>query len=78
MDKKMARIVGPGVCLILITLGAILAWGLPETEGLYFNVIGLIMVTVGVVGIPATLIGTAFFTGRNKPKRDTPRRRHRR
>lgn len=67
----MARLAPLGACLILIALGAILAWGLePRIEGLYLNIIGLSLIAVGVVGLPVTFIATTFLSGRDRPDRD--------
>jgi hypothetical protein len=46
--------------LVLIALGAILYWAVSaEAEGFNINMIGLILLIVGVIGLVLTLIMTA-------------------
>lgn len=51
---------GIGGSLFLVALGAILYWAVSvEAEGFDLNMIGLILMIVGVVGLILTLIMTA-------------------
>ena len=51
---------GIGGSLVLIALGAILYWAVSaEAEGFNINMIGLILLVVGVIGLVLTLIMTA-------------------
>ena len=51
---------GIGGSLFLVALGAILYWAVTvEAEGFDLNMIGLILMIVGVVGLILTLIMTA-------------------
>jgi Domain of unknown function (DUF6458) len=51
---------GIGGSLVLIALGAILYWAVSvEAEGFSINMIGLILLIVGVIGLVLTLIMTA-------------------
>lgn len=51
---------GIGGSLVLIALGAILYWAVSaEAEGFDINMIGLILLIVGVIGLVLTLILTA-------------------
>jgi hypothetical protein len=51
---------GIGGSLVLIALGAILYWAVSaEAEGFNINMIGLILLIVGVIGLVLTLILTA-------------------
>ncbi|MFP5316665.1 MAG: hypothetical protein ACLGI2_00010 [Acidimicrobiia bacterium] len=58
---------GIGVSVVLMALGAILAWGInvDNAEGFNINTIGVILVIVGAIGLAVTL---AVFGGR---RRDT-------
>jgi len=54
---------GIGGSLVLIALGAILYWAVSaEAEGFNINMIGLILLIVGVIGLVLTLIMTASET----------------
>lgn len=51
---------GIGGSLVLIALGAILYWAVSaEAEGFDINMIGLILLIVGIIGLVLTLILTA-------------------
>lgn len=51
---------GVGGSLFLVALGAILYWAVTvESEGFNINMIGLILMVVGVVGVVLTLLMTA-------------------
>lgn len=51
---------GIGGSLVLIALGAILYWAVSvEGEGFDINMIGLILLIVGIVGLVLTLLMTA-------------------
>ncbi len=51
---------GIGGSLFLVALGAILYWAVTvEAEGFDLNMIGLILMIVGVIGLILTLIMTA-------------------
>lgn len=51
---------GIGGSLLLIALGAILYWAVSaEAEGIDINMVGLILLIVGIVGLILTLIMTA-------------------
>lgn len=61
---------GIGGSLVLIALGAILYWAVSaEAEGFDINMIGLILLIVGVIGLVLTLILTAS-TGTTDGDRD--------
>jgi hypothetical protein len=64
----MMRTGGIGGSLFLIALGAILYWAVSvEGEGFDVNMIGLILLIVGIIGLVLTLIMTAADT---EAKRD--------
>lgn len=51
---------GIGGSLLLIAIGAVLYWAVNvEAEGLDLNLIGLILLVVGAIGVVLTLIMTA-------------------
>lgn len=57
---------GIGGSLFLIALGAILYWAVSvEAEGFNINMIGLILLIVGAVGLILTLIMTAGSADRD-------------
>jgi hypothetical protein len=65
----MMRTGGIGGSLFLIALGAILYWAVSvEGEGFDVNMIGLILLIVGIIGLVLTLIMTA---SENERKRDS-------
>ena len=64
---------GIGVSLILIAIGAILAWAVnAEVSGLDIQVIGVILLIVGAVGLILSFVfwsswgGPAYFSGRRR------------
>jgi hypothetical protein len=58
--RKIMRTGGIGGSLVLIALGAILYWAVSaEAEGFDINMIGLILLIVGIIGLVLTLIMTA-------------------
>lgn len=58
---------GIGGSLFLIALGAILYWAVSvEGEGFDVNMIGLILLIVGIIGLVLTLIMTASDNERGK------------
>lgn len=58
---------GIGGSLILIALGAILYWAVSaEAEGVDLNMIGLILLVVGGIGLVLTLIMTASTSDPDK------------
>lgn len=58
---------GIGGSLFLIALGAVLYWAVEaEAEGLDLNLIGLILLIVGAIGVVLTLIMTASSGGSDK------------
>lgn len=60
---------GIGGSLVLIALGAILYWAVSvEGEGFDINMIGLILLIVGVIGLVLTLIMTASEDRRDNDK----------
>ena len=62
---------GIGGSLLLIALGAVLYWAVSvEAEGVDLNLIGLILLVVGVVGLILTLIMTASADTSDKTDRD--------
>lgn len=62
---------GIGGSLVLIALGAILYWAVSaEAEGFNINMIGLILLIVGVIGLVLTLIMTASATETTDADRD--------
>jgi hypothetical protein len=65
----MMRTGGIGGSLFLIALGAILYWAVSvEGEGFDVNMIGLILLIVGIIGLVLTLIMTA---SENERRRDS-------
>lgn len=61
---------GIGGSLFLIALGAILYWAVSvEGEGFDVNMIGLILLIVGIIGLVLTLIMTASAE-KNRDKSD--------
>jgi uncharacterized membrane protein len=56
-------VVGIGVSVFLMALGAILTWGITvdSTEGFNIDTIGVILMIVGAIGLAVTL---AIFGGR--------------
>lgn len=58
---------GIGGSLLLIALGAILYWAVSvEAEGIDINMVGLILLVVGIVGLILTLIMTASSKDNDK------------
>jgi hypothetical protein len=64
---------GLGVSLVLIAAGAILAWAVKaEVSGLDIQVIGVILMIVGIVGFLLSMLfwsswgGPAYFSGRRR------------
>jgi hypothetical protein len=64
---------GLGVSLVLIAAGAILAWAVnAEVSGLDIQVIGVILLIVGIVGFLLSMLfwsswgGPAYFGGRRR------------
>lgn len=54
---------GIGGSLFLIALGAILYWAVSaEAQGIDLNMVGLILLIVGIIGLVLTLIMTAAHT----------------
>jgi hypothetical protein len=67
---------GVGVGLILIAVGAILAWAVDvSTSGFNLNTVGYILLVVGIVGVLLSLIfwstwaGPGYFTRSDRPRR---------
>jgi hypothetical protein len=65
---------GFGVGLILIAVGAILAWAVNvDTSGFNVNTVGYILLIVGIVGCLLSLVfwsswaGPGYFTRRGEP-----------
>jgi hypothetical protein len=65
---------GFGVGLILIAVGAILAWAVNvDTSGFNVNTVGYILLIVGIVGTLLSLVfwsswaGPGYFTRRGEP-----------
>lgn len=61
---------GVGVSLILIAVGAVLAWAVDvSTSGFNVNTVGYILLIVGIIGLLLSLIfwsswgGPGYFTG---------------
>ena len=62
----MYRVGGIGASLVLIALGAILAWAVTnEAEGFNINTIGIILLVVGIVGL-LSLIMTIAVAGKTR------------
>ena len=64
---------GLGVSLVLVAAGAILAWAVnAEVSGLDIQVIGVILMIVGIVGFLLSMLfwsswgGPAYFGGRRR------------
>ena len=63
----MYRVGGIGASLVLIALGAILAWAVTnEAEGFNINTIGIILLVVGIVGLLLSLIMTIAVAGKTR------------
>jgi hypothetical protein len=55
---------GVGVGLILIAVGAILAWAVDvETSGFNVNTIGYILLVVGIIGVILSMIFWSSWAG---------------
>jgi hypothetical protein len=68
--------VGIGVSLILIAVGAILAWAVSaEVSGVDIQVVGVILLVVGAIGALMSLIFWSSWGGFGAP--DGPRGRRR-
>lgn len=53
------RTSGMGLSILLIAVGAVLAWAVTaEAEGINLNTVGIILFVVGIVGLAITLIAT--------------------
>jgi hypothetical protein len=67
---------GIGISLLLIAVGAILAWGVTaHVQGLDVNTIGVIVMIVGLVGLILTLILWRSWWGPGYFRRTTYGRR---
>jgi Domain of unknown function (DUF6458) len=67
---------GVGVSLILIAVGAVLAWAVDvSTSGINLNTVGYILLIVGIIGLLLSLIfwsswaGPGYFTRADRPRR---------
>jgi hypothetical protein len=67
---------GVGVSLILIAVGAVLAWAVDvSTSGFNLNTVGYILLIVGIIGLLLSLIfwsswaGPGYFTRADRPRR---------
>jgi hypothetical protein len=67
---------GVGPSLILIAVGAVLAWAVNvSTSGFNVNTIGYILLVVGIIGLLLSLIfwsswaGPGYFTRGDRPRR---------
>ena len=67
---------GLGVSLILIAVGAVMAWAIHvSTTGFDVNTIGYILLVVGIIGALLSLVfwsswaGPGYFTGTDRPRR---------
>ena len=78
---------GVGISLLLIAVGAVLAWAVDvTTSGFNVNTIGYILLIVGIIGLLLSLIfwsswaGPGYFTGsrRRVVEDDVPARPRRR
>jgi hypothetical protein len=68
-ERSAMRAGGIGVSLLLIATGAILAWAVTaEAQGVNINMVGLIMLGVGVIGLIISLF--ANFTVTEREERD--------
>jgi hypothetical protein len=55
------RAPGIGLSILLIAVGAVLAWAISvDTDGVNLNTVGVILFVVGIVGLIATLVLTAL------------------
>lgn len=61
----MNRVAGVGTSLVLLAVGAVLAFAVSvETDGFDLNTIGWILMAVGAIGLVVSMIiGTAGTTG---------------
>jgi Domain of unknown function (DUF6458) len=67
---------GVGVSLILIAVGAVLAWAVDvSTSGFNLNTVGYILLIVGIIGLLLSMIfwsswaGPGYFTRADRPRR---------
>jgi hypothetical protein len=67
---------GVGASLILIAVGAVLAWAVDvSTSGINLNTVGYILLIVGIIGLLLSLIfwsswaGPGYFTRADRPRR---------
>jgi hypothetical protein len=67
---------GVGASLILIAVGAVLAWAVDvSTSGFNLNTVGYILLIVGIIGLLLSLIfwsswaGPGYFTRADRPRR---------
>jgi hypothetical protein len=67
---------GIGVGLILIAVGAILAWAVDvSTSGFNLNTIGYILLVVGIIGVLLSLVFWSSWAGPGYFSREGSRRR---
>lgn len=69
---------GTGVSLLLIVIGAVLAWAVSATtSGLNVHAVGYILLVVGIIGLALSMIfwstwaGPGYFTGTARGRRRT-------
>ena len=69
----MYKVTGIGTSLVFIAAGAILAWAINVeeatnggTRGVDWNMVGVIVFVIGVVGLVLTLIATFALQGRDR------------
>ena len=63
---------GVGVSLILIAVGAVLAWAVNvHTEGVNLNTVGVILLIVGAVGLVLSLAFWGSWGGYGPRRRET-------
>ena len=67
---------GLGASLFLIAVGAILTWAIEfETSGIDLNVVGLILMIVGVIGLLMSLLFWSSFAPFRREERTVVRDR---
>ena len=63
---------GVGVSIFLIAVGAILTWAITvETEGINLNMVGVILMVVGILGLLLSLIFWSSWGGLGSFRRET-------
>jgi hypothetical protein len=71
-SKTEEELMGVGVSIFLIAVGAILTWAVTiQTEGIDINMVGVILMVVGIIGLLLSLIFWSSWGGIGSFRRDT-------